>query len=433
MSQNKDNIRAGLFVLSGFVLALVVVFLLADIQQYFEKLQSVKVRFTLMDGLQGLKDGATVTLGDVPVGTVTLIEPELKTIDGDPTVIAQIVTFTMPEKYKLNEDAILELKAPFVGSGTSLNIRSVGNGEPYIENEVLEGGLAPSQLAKQFVEELGLRETQKQQIRDIIANVESLSATLAKDVPVMSEDLKLILEDAKPLARNARQATEDAKIAVADVKELVAEFKNRSGPWLDRIDSITENTDSAVARVDQLLEDKDPAIRNSLDNVEAITQRAREETMDQIKAALEKADGALANARDATEDLKTFVTAQKPVLARAFANFQLTGAQLKLAAIEVRRSPWRLLYSPSDQELEHDNLYDAARSFSLAAGTLDAAAASLKQVVDEEPENYEEIRKRIEYLESLFGRFESVEQRFWDALDEKPGNKASGPAADVEP
>jgi hypothetical protein len=151
--------------------------------------------------------------------------------------------------------------------------------------------------------------------------------------------------------------------------------------------------------------------------VEAITKRAREETMDQIKGALEKADEALANARDATAEFKTLINANGPVLERTLANFQLTAAQLKLASIEVRRSPWRLIYQPPDQEIANDNIYDAARSFALAASAVDAATASLDALVQKEPENRKAISERLAYLETLYKKFEAAEKRFWAELE----------------
>lgn len=99
------------------------------------------------------------------------------------------------------------------------------------------------------------------------------------------------------------------------------------------------------------------------------------------------------------------------------ANLQLTGDQLKLAAIEVRRSPWRLLYSPSKKELETDNLYDAARSFALAASTLEGSIASLKEVTADTPEDRARIEQMNAYLDKLYGRFREAEQAFWRELE----------------
>ena len=90
--------------------------------------------------------------------------------------------------------------------------------------------------------------------------------------------------------------------------------------------------------------------------------------------------------------------------------------QLKLAGIELRRAPWRLLYKPSDQELETDNLYDAARSFAQAAEALDATVHSLESVMDKGLADEAELQRRLDYLMRLFDRFQEAETSFWQAL-----------------
>jgi len=406
MSHTRDNLKAGIFVLLGIVLALVVVFLLVDVDRLFEQQQTVRVVYQLGDGVGGLKPGAEVKLGDQPVGTVT----EIQDVIEDGRVVAKRVVFAIPDRYRIYQNASIELQQPFIGSGAALNIVSVGEGPVYDPATDIEGGLMPSALASQFAKDLGIEAQQRQEIKQIIHNVKELSDTLNQDVAV-------IMKEAKPMMEDARVAVADAKVALADARELVGKFNQRSELWMDRLDSISKSADEGLATANTLIQDKDPTIRSALDNVEAITKRAREQTMDQIKGALEKADEALANARDATAEFKTLIHANGPVLERTLANFQLTAGQLKLAAIEVRRSPWRLLYQPSDQEIAHDNLYDAARSFALAASAIDAATAGLDALVHKEPDNREAIQQRLEYLETLYQKFEEAEKRFWAELD----------------
>ena len=56
------------------------------------------------------------------------------------------------------------------------------------------------------------------------------------------------------------------------------------------------------------------------------------------------------------------------------------GDQLKLAAIEVRSQPWRLLHEPDTKELSTQALYDATRSYASAASDVRAASEALSQV-----------------------------------------------------
>jgi hypothetical protein len=112
------------------------------------------------------------------------------------------------------------------------------------------------------------------------------------------------------------------------------------------------------------------------------------------------------------------------VLERTIANFRLASDQIKLATIEVRRSPWRLLYSPTDKELATDQIYDAARSFSLAADALNSTADSLQAVLDRygnqvkaEDPNF---KLMLDNLRQTFEKFSQAENKFWEALKHTP-------------
>jgi len=396
MAKENDNFRAGVFLIVCLTLGLAIIFILSDVERLITPDQDVQVRYTLADGVDGLKVGSTVNMGGVPVGAVTGIENET---DEEGSVTAQIASFTMPEKFRMFKNAVIELERPPIGSGTVLNIRSVGSGTAYDpEGPPIAGRIAPSDLIQDLVREMGIREEQKEQFRQIIANFERITDQVRTDLPGMTEQAKAGLE-------NFRATSEGTK-------EIVA--------WFDRVDTISTNVDESVVMVREFLREKTPALRNTVDNAEAVSERFREESMEQLAEVMSKADHTMANAKQITEEVKAFTVQQRPTMERALASLQLTAAQLKLAAIEIRRSPWRLLYQPKEQELESDNLYDAARSFAQAAEVLDSTAESLQSVVGRDDMPQEEVKRLIERLDRLFERYEEAEKAFWDALDAPP-------------
>ena len=406
---DRDNLKAGLFVFGGIVLTLVVIVTLSDFKNLFEGKQQVRVYYHLSDGFHGLKEGSSVTLGHLPIGEVESIE--LHVDEQSHRVRGGEVVVKIPNRYKFYLNAVIELVVPPLGSGTRLNIRDLGDtGEYNPRGDPIRGILAGSELTSNLVRDMGIEDLQRHQLKAVIANIELITSNLSKDLPQITGSVRQVLEDLKPMAR-------DARLAVADAKLLVVNVRERSDVWMDRVDSIIESADSSLVHVDRLLADKEPDLRVTIENVRHITQQVKDEMLDQMADALDGANKGLDNVNAATAEIKSFVLAQRPVLERTIANLQLTGAQLKLAAIEVRRSPWRLLYKPTDKELESDNLYDAARSFALAAGALDATAQSLQSVVEYQPNDQEQIDRILAYLESLFKRFESAEQSFWDALN----------------
>lgn len=492
MNPQRDNVKAGIFVLVGIALAVAVIIILSDFSGMFTRRQQVRIYYALGDGLQGLKNGARVTLGGQPVGEVVMIE-DYAPAGGDGRIIGAIITTSLPARIKLYWNARIELEKPPLGSNTTMNIASVGAGRVYNADEkilfadlvehyshlsprtddnemvrqqrldeanrqlailppgVIPGRIAGSALTEGFARDIGIEERQRIQIQEIIDNtrvmtadirnltaalgtrggtiaetidnIREVTSVLRKDFPEMSASAKGTLNKVGTVVDDAKLAMEDLRTAAKDAKEVVAEARKRSDVWLASIDSITKNADDAVATLRMLIKEKDPAVREAIDNINAITKTAKDQTMKQVEVALDKGTTAIENLRVATEEVKALVIGQRPVLERAFANAGLTTAQLKLAAIEVRRSPWRLLYSPGDEELETDNLYDAARSFALAASTLDSAAQGLRAVAEKEPQNKEQVKRMLDDLEKLFGKYKEAEDEFWKALKEKPASK----------
>lgn len=403
MARERDNLKAGLFVLVGFVLAVAIVFILSDLSQLFEQQKQIKVYYRLSDGLLGLKEGAPVTLGDQPIGEVTSIEDMVEMDKSNvERVIGKIVSLSIPAKYQIYQNAVIELKAPLIGGGTSLNIRSVGDRQLYAGDAPIPGSVAGSAQVQELIREAGIMEEQRQQIRNIIANVESITATLRDDVPAITEA--------------AKQASANLKEVTSQIHQLTTDFQGRREVWVQRIDGITASADQSLGMLRDLVKDKDPQLRQTLDNVHAITQTAREKILVQVDEAVGKAVAAVDSFKATMAEVQAMVVSQRPVLERALANVQLTSDQLKLTAIEVRRSPWRLLYDPDDREVATDNLYDAARSFVMAASMLDSTSQSLRALADKETVDQQQISQELTHLESVFSKFKEAEEKFWHQI-----------------
>ncbi len=420
MATDRSNVKAGAFVLAGLVVAFLVIILLSDFEAMFTRMQQVQVRYLLADGVKGLREGASVTIGSYPIGTVTNIEQADD--DGD-RVTHQLVTFEIPERYRLYDNARIELVTQFIGAGAALNIADVGSAigdqakDPQTGAERLgqtwayepgdgpiPGNLAKSPAIKQAISDMGIGDAQRQQIRNIIANVEQLTAQATAD----PNQLKRILARVESITTRADAALGEAKMMLDPNSPLRQALATARAMLAENKPVLTETLAKA---------------RDTMDNTRAITDRVRNETMQKITTALDKANSAMDDAKTVTSELKSTVTTQRPVLEKMIANMRLTSDQLKLASIEIRRAPWRLLYKPTDKELETENLYDAARSFALAAGTLDSTADSLRALAEREgsalASDDENLKMMLDKLHQSFEQFTEAEDQFWQALREQ--------------
>lgn len=474
MAKDTSNVKAGIFVVSGIVLMFVVIIVLSDFESLFAKTQKVTVRFGLTDGLKGLKEGATVTIGDHPAGAVLSIRDEL---DDQKLIIGKLVEFEMPAGYRLYDNAAIKLNPPPLGGGTSLNIESIGYdatgeeqnaimiqkkrvlrldrqgqlmnvpsdlrtqftdaqllaqgervvvdvaGRPrrganwiYEPGEVMLGGIETSLLMADLVHEIGIGDIQRRQIQNIIMNVDILIAELSKDPQRYSD----ILANVRSVTGRADKALdqingvldssrENLQVALANVRQI--------------IESNREDLRSTISNLQKLMETNRPLVDEALTYVRDVLKRVRDQTLDKITVAVDNAATTLAAARESMDQLNQMVTTQRPVLERMIANMKLASDNMKFAAIEIRRAPWRLLYEPKPEEVDTENLYSAARSFLLAADSMETSVASLNQVLARHaaaiPSDDQTVRLMVEKLKLSIEKFSEAEQKFFDALGEE--------------
>ena len=135
---------------------------------------------------------------------------------------------------------------------------------------------------------------------------------------------------------------------------------------------------------------------------------------------LDTGKSAMDNALAVLEDVNLEFDGWVPDINDTLANARLAAQQLKLTMLEVRRSPWKVLYRPTPTELEHEMLYAAARSFALAASDLKAASESVRRVLDDHSDQVatdpQTAQRLNTYLLDSLSNYEKVQQRLIDVL-----------------
>ena len=87
-AQKRNNVLAGLFLVSALLLAVVMSFWIEDGLDrlpFVNPKSTYAVRFTLGDGVAGLQPGSPVTLGGKEIGSVESIEYVTEPVRGDRT------------------------------------------------------------------------------------------------------------------------------------------------------------------------------------------------------------------------------------------------------------------------------------------------------------------------------------------------------------
>ncbi len=478
MAQDRSNVKAGIFVLAGIILFVAVIITLSDLQSLFRPAQKLEVKYRLSDGLWGLAVGSQVAVGHEPIGTVTRIT------DGytEGRLTHKFVVFEVPADLTLYDNARIELVVPPLGGGTYLNISSVGfeptadqvrqvaddrvvgpTGQARLgESWVLEPGdpplsgqIAGSHITESFAGDMGIGDRQRRKLQTIIDNVEQFTEGLAGATPTdqlagparrwraTAEDLRSTIAGLKQLSQGLAGDVPDGQLTprarrIADtiahleqvtgrVNTVMAAVERKYEQWVGGITDIIASARDGADRITQMIDENRPVVRDGVayardtfDNTRAITAEFRNKTLEKVQGLIGQAGESFGKLKETVSEVKGLVVTQKPVVERMLANLRLTSDQLKLTAVEVRRTPWRLLYTPSEKELESENLYDAARSYTMAVGTLDSTVQSLQSMLQEygaeiDPQD-SNLQLILDNLHDNFEKFAEAEDRFWEVL-----------------
>jgi ABC-type transporter Mla subunit MlaD len=412
-STTLNGIRAGIFMGTALALLGAIAFILSKTD--FSGKNSYRIRFTTTEGVAGLNVGSDVRVGGMLAGKVEAVMPDFPKDGGPLTHIDVQISLNSDVKLYWSpdhkEDSALALRVPsLLGNSASINFIRVGNPpaaeakpitvDPTASINAFEGG-------GMLVALVGPDNAQK--AREMINRAAETVTYINQKLPEAYE------KDIGPMLSNA-----DA--LVADIRTSYTER------WRGNIDSALAGASGAATRADKLLADNDAAIRQgltdaakTLENTRQMTGELREKGMPKLIALLD--DGAVAaqNLSNTLAQAQDAMVTSLPSLELFLEDCRQMAAQLKLASIEVRHSPWKLLYQPKSGEVAHENLYDATRSFAMATDDLRAAGESLKQAVERMPGRLESdasFRTRIqgEVLKAM-DRYEAAQRRLYDVLN----------------
>jgi ABC-type transporter Mla subunit MlaD len=399
-----STIKAGFFVLSGIVLASFVAVVLAK-TDFFQKRIPYTVRFPVSEGVAGLAPGSAVKIGGLQRGAVTEVTPKV----GEDGAFRDIyVNIEVDESVKLFPGARVVRIMPLLGENSTLNFVSVGSG-----SETLPAGtvIEASNSAGVIAAVLGADNAAK--AGAIIDDAVAFANWLAS-LPKEYQD-RIV-----PMLDNAGTT----------VKELREDY----GTWRTKVDGTLTSAQAAAGDaassmkgLDEMLARNAPRIDSAMTDIAAGASDARAsladlraKTVPLLNDALTNANAAISSFEKSVQLAHSFLLENLPGISLSLDNVRTATAQLKLAAMEVRRSPWKIMYQPGTEEVAHENLYEAARSFAIAASDLRAAGDSLRLVLTNDPALFERdpaFRDAVQKMVlDAMQRYESAQQQLNSVL-----------------
>lgn len=443
--RHRNNVRAGAFVSICLVLAFVVVITLGEFWRVFESTRTYTVAFPVQTGVGFLAEGADVRVGGVQLGRVTDITPHVQ----DDSIDTINVTMRLDQRVVLRPDAQVVLNSALIGKDAWLEIPETGTpdaGPPIGPDDLLAAAETPGVLTAL----LGVGQADR--AAAILADVKQTTAFLAdldgeydRRIAPMLDDMQTIVGEARDLsdrlagrdiprwAARIDHILERGEAGADEFEALMSDGRAIAGD----VHNTVNRADGTMLEIDEFIRTARPSVEDTIEDLNAagtdvrhvaeIIAREAEPTIERVRAFLQHgSDGAEAFA-ETIERLNVELDAELPGVREILANARLTLQQLKLTSIEVRRSPWKLLYRPSRSEFEHELLYESARSFALAVSDLKAASESVERVLDRHGDRIADDPETVERLrEHLFDRFENYQQAQQSLLDVLFEEKSGG-------
>jgi len=411
--RTRNNVRAGVFVTVSLLAIFGVVIALTEAVSILEARNAYRIRFPVTAGVEGLTVGSKVHVGGVEMGEVTGINPLIESGRFE----SILVDIEIDRDVTLFDDAVSLRIAPLLGNVAWINFPDIGGGEG--ARVVNPGDIIDASAGAGLLTTL-LGPQNAARADHIVENFQTLSGFLAN---VGSEYEKRFV----PILEKTDSALLDAGQTVAKAREDYSRWSLTIDQVMERALSISGNIDAAMAEARQIISDNHEKLNATLANAadlsadaKAIAERVRGETIDKVTSLIDRGYEGVDAFSSTGETIQQRVDAEIPGLADALANARIAAQQLKLATIEVRRSPWKLLYRPEPKELEHELLYEAARSFAVAASDLKAASGSLDRVManygqklgGDEPA----LQQVTQNVLDSFRNYEKAQQRLFDVL-----------------
>ncbi len=393
-----------------------------------------------------LKPGGLVRCGGDTVGTIDALElQEMKDPSTGTTGLFSVVAFRADSKLGLRRDCRITPVGPLLGEGGQLVIQDRGDGDPLPPGSLIEGnpGADLTNLMQTLADQLNAKDPTsllamvrmqldsgdpKSMLGKILRSLDDINAVTAslsqqfdhREKETLVAKLHGIMDninEATSLLRDQMDQTKDAA-AMAKINRMLDTLQGGLRTAVTLLNDNREPLNETIASIrntSRILE-KDIAerIAQQLD----VSNQAS--LMAKVHVSIDRLGRSLADMNAITGAAREVVVLNKEQLSGMISNFKETSDHLKGAALDIRRSPWRLFYQPTMDEVAEANVFDAARAFSEAATRLNDAAARVQAIQaasgPQAPLPDEQLNRIRDQIEQTFNDFTKAEAALWKEL-----------------
>ncbi|MCH2149393.1 MAG: hypothetical protein MK095_08165 [Phycisphaerales bacterium] len=412
----QNNIKAGVFVSIAILIGLSVIFILGDFKKLFQSAASeYNVTFPVSEGIAGLGEGSFVEIGGIQIGEVKSVT--FKQGDAGPLKLIN-VRFAIPADIPVYSGAVVSVQSGMLSTSSWLNFSSMGEGGDALEpGSTFSGstmsmldtlmGSGPATSLSSVLESFAVITTQ------IESNGELLKWALGDDQAVQIDSTIMVLQE-----------------AIGQGNVFLSELNTDWANWSGDIDALMAQADDfalALQNVSNLINDNAGTYQEIVDNIDStvvdvssVAEQLRNTTWPKVEAFVDTAQTTLAEVEEVVLDVTTRAAPWLADINRTLANLMLASQQLNQLLTEVKTSPWRLLYRPTDAQMGQELIYEASRNFVFGAADLKSAAQAMQRVIDARggalaPDDPQMEQLRTNLLDSA-NRYQRAQDQLMDVL-----------------
>jgi len=258
MEYRRSEIRAGVFLLLSFVLLVVLVFAVSDIQSLFRKKKTVKVLFAFSDGIE---KNAPVRLSGMKIGKVTEVR-------------------VAPEQNDLVEVTLSIYRDTVVKQDTKAAIKTLGLvGGKYVE---LASGtpkarsLGPDETLR-GEESLKIEDLTRAAL-DVVAKLKNIAGNLDHLLgdPALSKSLKITVRNLEEVSANIKVMTSSKEEVAQGLKNL-PELLKKLDDSATSLKAITDKSDKIVGENKKNIDDMIEHFRDMGKNLKDASEEVKKE------------------------------------------------------------------------------------------------------------------------------------------------------------
>ena len=254
MEYRRTEIRAGIFLLVSFIILVVMVFAVSDIESLFRRTKEVKVLFSYSDGIE---KNAPVRFSGIKIG-------KIKNVRVAPEYGGKIVlTLSVYRDTVIKEDSRAAIKTLGLVGGKYVEL-SLGTSEA----KVLAPGkmiIGEEALKLEDLTRIGVEVALK--LKNIATNLNNVlgDATVAKSL--------------KATIQNLQEVTANIKTMTSSKDEVARGLKSLPD-LVKKLDESANNLKAITEKADQVVGDNKKHIDATLENVKEMTRNLKETTED---------------------------------------------------------------------------------------------------------------------------------------------------------